>query len=104
MIRISHVTMSAVLATALGIAAIVPAISQAGENKDFSTLSCKDVMRFSGTERETAIAFLHGYRLGKKGTTQYSTETMSKAADKFVDYCLDNPKKNALKAFTKFTK
>ncbi len=104
MLQISHVYKSAILAVTLGFAAAAPAVTQAGENKDFSTLSCKDVMLFSGTERETAIAFLHGYRLGKKGTTQYSTETMSKAADEFVSYCLDNPKKNALKAFTKFTK
>jgi hypothetical protein len=42
--------------------------------------------------------------LGKKNTTRYVPAELGDATDKFMDYCLDNPKDNALAAFEKFTK
>jgi hypothetical protein len=69
--------------------------------KDLSEFLCKDVMRLSGSERENALALVHGYRLGKKGTTQYEIEALAAITDKFIDHCLDNPNDKALEAFEK---
>ena len=74
------------------------------ETKDLKDSQCRDVMILSGEDREIAIAFVHGYMLGKKNTTRYVPEKLGEATDKFMDYCLDNPKDNALAAFEKFTK
>jgi hypothetical protein len=74
------------------------------ETKDLKDSQCKDVMILSGEDREIAIAFAHGYMLGKKNTTQYVPAELGDATDKFMAYCLDNPKDNALAAFEKFTK
>lgn len=53
--------------------------------------TCKDVTRESGTGRDAAIAFLHGYLLGKSGSSEFSIETLTKQTDAFIDKCLDNP-------------
>ena len=74
------------------------------EPRDLKDNLCKDVMILSGEDREIAIAFAHGYMLGKKNTTRYIPAELGEATDKFMDYCLDNPKDNALAAFEKFTK
>jgi hypothetical protein len=55
----------------------------------------------SGAERDLALAFVHGYMLGKKGTTRYDIEKLSAITDRFLDYCLDHPTENALRSFEK---
>jgi hypothetical protein len=83
-----------------------PAFSAEGpsDEEDLSVFVCKDVMRLSGSERENALALVHGYRLGKMDTTTYDIETLSDLTDRFIDFCLDNPDANALAAFEKLGK
>ena len=76
----------------------------ADAKRDFATLACRDVMRLSGAERDIALAFTHGYMLGKKGTTQYDVDALAQITDQFIDYCLDHPAENALQSFEKFAK
>lgn len=76
---------------------------EASETKNLNDYMCKDLMLLSGEDRDIALAFLHGLRLGEKKTTQYVTEELAEATDKYMDYCLDNPRENALAAFRKFT-
>lgn len=71
---------------------------------DLNALTCKDVMRLSGEDRSIAFGVLHGYFLGKKGTTSYVSSTLARATDDFVEYCLDHPSDGALQAFAKFVK
>ena len=71
---------------------------------DLSGHTCKDVMRLSGEDREIALALVHGYVLGRKGTTKYDVEVLAEITDRFIDYCLDNPKDNALAAFEKIAR
>jgi hypothetical protein len=40
--------------------------------------ACKDVMRESGGNRDVAIAFLHGFLLGKSGGSGFNVETLRK--------------------------
>ena len=71
------------------------------DEKDLSVFVCKDIMRLSSSERENALALVHGYRLGKMDTTKYDIETLSDLTDRFIDFCLDNPDANALASFEK---
>ena len=62
--------------------------------------ACKDVMRESGGNRDVAIAFLHGFILGKSGGSGFNVETLRKETDAFIERCLDNPGLKALEAMT----
>ena len=74
-----------------------------GDDKDLASYKCKDFMRIGGSERDIAIAFLHGYLFGKADTTKFNTETASKANEKFIEHCLDNPGDDAIGAMMKQT-
>ena len=60
--------------------------------------ACKDVMRDSGANRDVAIAFLHGYLLGKSGTSKFNIDKLRAQTDTFIDRCLDNPNEKAEQA------
>ena len=81
----------------------VSAEEKAGMN-DLNDYLCKDVMRLSGEDREVSLALVHGYRLGKMGTTQFDTQALAEITAKFLDYCLDNPNEKALASFEKVSK
>ena len=92
--------------TALSLAGMnaLAADAASGNARDLKDNTCKDVMRLSGQDRDVALALAHGYVLGKKGTTQYEIDKLAQITDQFIDYCLDNPKENALAAFEKLAK
>ena len=94
----------AIAVTLVVLAGTAGAAETADAKRDFATLACRDVMRLSGAERDIALAFTHGYMLGKKGTTQYDVDALAQITDQFIDYCLDNPKENALTAFERLAK
>lgn len=91
----------AFVATAALVALAGAGGSAVAEESDLGSSSCKDVMRMSGEDRDVALAFVHGYALGKKGTTRYDVEKLSEITDRFLDYCLDHPAENALRSFEK---
>lgn len=84
--------------------AVIPGAALATDNRDFGTQTCKEIMRLSGSDREIALAFAHGYVLGKKATTQYEVDALAQITDQFIDFCLDNPAANALQSFEKIAK
>ena len=96
--------MTAAVTAALFVGGSAIAAEEPSTQKDLTGFACKDVMRLSGSERENSLAFVHGYRLGKMGTTQYEIEALAAITDKFIDHCLDNPNDNALAAFEKLGK
>jgi hypothetical protein len=75
---------------------------ETSKTQGINDYTCKDFMILSGKDRDIALAFAHGYRLGEKKTTQYSTQLPAEATDKFIDYCLENPGQNALESRRKF--
>ena len=58
--------------------------------------TCRELLRESGSDRDVAIAFMHGYILGKAGATTINVETLHKQSAAFIDRCLDNPQAPAL--------
>jgi HdeA/HdeB family len=86
---------AAVLASLLAAIGVAPAFGQSAAERTIEQFTCKDVMREAGQNRDVAIAFLHGYLLGKSGTSKFNVETLAKQTDAFIDQCLENPKAKA---------
>ena len=88
------------LATALWLAAIPaltsPAGAQVEKDRTVEQYLCKDVMRESGENRDVAIAFLHGFLLGKSGKSNFNVDTLRKQSDKFIEACLEKPGDRAI--------
>ena len=61
-------------------------------------------MRESGVNRDVAVAFLHGYLIGKAGGDRFNVETLRKQTDAFLDRCLDNPSAKAVDAMSETKK
>ena len=95
---------TAAVTSALFVGGSAALAEEPSNKKDLNEFLCKDVMRLSGSERENALALVHGYRLGKMNTTQYEIENLSDLTDRFIDYCLDNPNDKALASFEKLGK
>jgi hypothetical protein len=89
----------AVASAAIFITATVHA--QETGDRTIEQFSCKDVMRDSGSNRDVAIAFLHGYLFGKSGGSKFNLDTLRKQSDLFIDRCLDNPSEKAVDAMAK---
>ena len=80
-----------------------PAGSAEGD-KNVGNFVCKDIMRASGENRDAAIAFLHGYLLGRSGSQTGNSEKLATATDRFIEHCLDHPKEKAIDALARFAK
>lgn len=57
---------------------------------------CRDVMREPGADRDIAIAFLHGFLLGKSGGQRFNLDALNKETDAFIEHCLSNPEGKAV--------
>ena len=68
-----------------------PAGAQDNLNRTIDQYKCRDVMRESGANRDIAIAFLHGFLLGKSGSQNFNLDALHKQTEAFVDHCLSNP-------------
>ena len=89
--------------TAITLAAILAAPSALAQERvrTVEQYSCKDVMRERGPDRDVAIAFLHGFVLGKSGQTKFDLEKLHKESDAFIERCLDHPSEPAIQAMTR---
>src|SRR3954454_20597712 len=71
------------------------AAAQTATDRTVELFTCKDVMREPNTSREVAIAFLHGYLLGKSGGSKFNVEKLEVQTNAFIEECLDNPQSRA---------
>lgn len=93
-------TASVVLALTLLVLAQSPAVGQE-RIRTIEQFACKDVMREHGSNRDVAIAFLHGFLLGKSGAARFDLQTLHKQSDAFIERCLENPGEPAVEAMLK---
>lgn len=93
---------AAVLLANLGVT--TPAPAQTATDRAVELFTCKDVMREPNTSREVAIAFLHGFLLGKSGGSKFNVEILEKQTSAFIEECLDNPQSKAADAMAKLKK
>jgi HdeA/HdeB family len=82
------------------LAMLTPASAQDSGDRTVDQYQCRDVMRDSGTNRDVAIAFLHGFILGKSGRVQFNLDDLHKQTDAFIEHCLSNPSEKAVDAMT----
>jgi hypothetical protein len=78
-----------------------PIGAQEGLSRTVEQYTCKDVMRESGADREVAIAFLHGFILGKSGSSTFKIDVLRKQTLTFIEHCLDSPSDRALDVMSK---
>lgn len=76
-------------------------LAQDNTERAIEQYACKDVLREGGSNREVAIAFLHGFLLGKSGGSKFNLETLTKQTDAFLERCLENPHDKAVDAMMK---
>ena len=57
---------------------------------------CKDIMRESGADRDSAITFLHAFLLGKSGSSRFNLDVLQRRTDAFIDRCLEHPNEKAI--------
>lgn len=76
-------------------------LAQDTNERTVEQYACKDILRESGANRDVAIAFLHGFLLGKSGGSKFNLETLKKQTDAFLERCLENPHDKAIETMTK---
>jgi hypothetical protein len=87
---------AACLVALVGLAAVAPAMAQDSKDRTVEQYKCRDVMREHGASRDNAIAFLHGYLLGKSGGQSFNLDTLHKQTQAFMELCLSNPDSKAV--------
>lgn len=102
--RVMHELIAASLLVAFPFTAGTAGAAEPPKSGDLGEFLCKDVMRMSGEDRQIALGAMHGYLLGKKGTTKYVPDELAKASDAFTEHCLDHPGEKALASLAKFVK
>jgi HdeA/HdeB family protein len=75
-----------------------PVSAQDQSDRTVEQYACKEVMRETGSNREVAIAFLHGFLVGKSGSSKFNIDALHKQTDAFIDRCLENPAEKAIDA------
>lgn len=78
--------------------------AQDKSDRTVEQFSCKDILRESGESRNVAVAFLHGYMLGKSGSSKFNVAAMAKQTDQLIDRCLENPGEKLIEAMAKVQK
>jgi HdeA/HdeB family len=97
-VRLTALMVSVSFAMALGFG---PASAQDAKDRSVEQYSCRDVVRESGADRDVAIAFLHGFLLGKSGSSKFNLDVLHKQSHDFIERCLDNLSERALDTMSK---
>lgn len=83
---------------------VTPLSAQENPERSVDQYKCKDFMRETGTNRDVAIAFLHGFLLGKSGDMKFNLDTLKKQSDAFIEHCLDEPNAQAMEVMLRLKK
>lgn len=82
MIRRASIISSCVGATAaLALLAPSAGFAQNATDNSIDQFTCKQVMQEPAAARETSIAFLHGYLLGKSNSVKFNVEVLLKRTE-----------------------
>jgi hypothetical protein len=85
----------------LSVIEMAPLLAQDATERTIDQYACKDILRESGSNRDVAIAFLHGFLLGKSGGSKFNLDVLKKQTDAFLERCLDNPHDKAVDVMMK---
>ena len=80
-----------------------PAFSQEKSKEwtsiDLNTLDCRTYLKMTSDERQTTVAFYHGFVSGMKKEMTVDVPAMAEISDKVLDQCIDKPGEVLLKVF-----
>ena len=77
------------------------ALAQDSQTRTIEQYTCKDIMREAGADRDIAIAFLHGFLLGKSATTSFNLDVLHKQTTEFIERCLNSAADKAVDVMAK---
>jgi hypothetical protein len=97
--KLANPTLAA--AVIIGGLSLSAASAQDTQTRAVEQYTCKDVMRESGSDRDVAIAFLHGFLLGKAGTSTFKLDVLHKQSTEFIERCLNSPTAKAVDVMSK---
>ena len=87
--------MSAIAGTFLASAAFAQTTQPEPDN-NLDNLLCRDVMIMAGIDRDTTIAFMHGYLAHKRGDNVVDVQRVEGSTAVFLEDCIDMPKAKAM--------
>jgi HdeA/HdeB family protein len=87
--------------TLAGAFQLTTALAQDSQTRTIEQYTCKDIMREAGADRDIAIAFLHGFLLGKSGTPSFNLDVLHKQTTEFIERCLNSPADKAVDVMSK---
>lgn len=78
--------------------AVLTASAQAQDDTSFDIkkVDCGDAMILSRIDRETTLAFMHCYIVGKDGASGTDAEKMANSTDGFLAQCVEKPNAHVL--------
>jgi len=97
--RHAHILVASV--AILSVIEMASVLAQDTTERTIDQYACKDILRESGSNRDVAIAFLHGFLLGKSGGSKFNLDALKKQTDAFLERCLDNPHDKAVDVMMK---
>lgn len=87
----------------LTVAGFSPALCQEKPKEytvvDLNTFDCRALLKMTGDERGTTLAFYHGLITGMNKEMTVNVPVLSEVTDKVVDHCIDKPSDVLLKVF-----
>lgn len=69
---------------------------------DLSKISCREVLKMPGEDKQFTFVFFHGLITGKNKQMTIDRIALREATDKITDYCIENPKASLMSAFEKY--
>lgn len=64
-------------------------------------VTCREVLKMGGDERDFTLVFLHGFMSGKQNMLEFDGPALTEATDKVLDACIASPDDTVLSVFEK---
>lgn len=72
-----------------------------GIKVEVDKISCREMLKMPGDEREFTLIFMHGFTNGKKGELLFDGPALTEDTDQILDACIDGPDETLLAVFEK---
>lgn len=77
-----------------------PEVEEASEDViELQTMTCREVLKSDGEDRDNIMIFMHGYISGKKGETTVDAPVLADVTSQILDTCIDNPNQTLFSVF-----
>jgi len=88
----------AVLLLGLGVPLTAPAQDE-GITIEIDRMTCREMLRMGGEERDFTLIFLHGFVSGRQNALVFDGPALTAATDRILDACIGDPDASLLSVF-----